>query len=232
MRAGSKARRFHARAIPTHAPEATGSCTVSVLDCDTEVGRYERNMLQFAEQTFEPFESNGSWYALYSRDYTAMRVMSLPDCRDLGGEEANPHGFCPVEFYVPRFKTYLTENDAGSFTEHWAFEAEAEVFNDNMLDVYGRRIKVGPWQSLDIGFVAGCRWGDDVSWKLEVVDLSRVQDGGLPRTPRFGHLQLAGKMGLAEAVRLHRWREIPLRATIFQEQDWDVASGQLIDPYQ
>ena len=52
-------------------------------------------------RTFYPFQLGGRWLALYSRHYTATRLMALPSCADLGGEEPADAGFCPVDFYVP-----------------------------------------------------------------------------------------------------------------------------------
>lgn len=62
------------------------------------VGQYRRN---YGSIPFAPFTVDGYDYALYSMDYTATRMMSLPKCIDLGGENPNAFGFCPVELYVP-----------------------------------------------------------------------------------------------------------------------------------
>jgi len=64
------------------------------------VGSYERNFDSLLD-TFHPFVHKGKTYALYSKDYTATRVMSLPDCTDIGGQVGDNMGFCPMEFYVP-----------------------------------------------------------------------------------------------------------------------------------
>lgn len=73
---------------------------------DKQIGSYTRNYDAFFD-TFHPFQKkdtdgNVKWYALYSRSYTATRLMSLPDCTDLGGEDPAGHGFCPVEYWVPQ----------------------------------------------------------------------------------------------------------------------------------
>ena len=81
----------------------------------TEIGQYQRNLPGFYN-TFYPFVKNGLWYALYSRDYTATRVMSLPSCKDLGGEEPDSGGFCPVDFYVPyEIENVINAGEAGKF---------------------------------------------------------------------------------------------------------------------
>ena len=47
------------------------------------------------------------------------------------------------------------------------------------------------WPVGDFGFVWGGVWGDDSSWKLQYLDLSRVQEGIIVRDERFGYLELA-----------------------------------------
>jgi hypothetical protein len=90
-----QARRFRAKAtpIPSPKPGVMNSSLVAILDGDIEIGSYERNYPSFAETTFEPFELRGEWYALYSPNYTSTRLMKLPECRDIGGEEPHSHGF-------------------------------------------------------------------------------------------------------------------------------------------
>lgn len=70
---------------------------------ERQIGSYERNYSSFFK-TFLPFELGGEWYALYSPRYTATRVMKLPSCEDIGGEEENAYGFCPTAFWVPKLK--------------------------------------------------------------------------------------------------------------------------------
>ena len=43
----------------------------------SKVGEYVRNHAELYD-TFCPFQQHGKWYALYSSDYTATRVMELP----------------------------------------------------------------------------------------------------------------------------------------------------------
>lgn len=126
---------------------------IGVFGGEKKIGEYNRNYSLM--RTFHPFQKDGKWYALYSPRYTATRVMSLPDCTDLGGEEPNGRGFCPVEYYVP-------QNSEGD-------------------DYY----QPGYW-----GFVQGCVWGDDTCWKLQYLDLSRVEEGIVKREERFGYIPL------------------------------------------
>jgi hypothetical protein len=234
MKAGAEARRFRAEAIVTPLREGVwGSSIVKIFDGATEIGQYERNYPSFAAQTFEPFELGGAWYALYSRDYTATRVMSLPECRDLGGEEPNSGGFCPVELYVPRYKLVTMTNRAtGEESQHHYFESYAEGRSGHVVGNGPFDFNYGPWLSLDTGFVAGCVWGDDNSWKLQVIDLTRAAEGIIVRSERFGYLELVDGLKLADAVRLDsflpHWQ---FRLTISRRERRDMATGAVIDPF-
>ena len=74
---------------------------IGVFKNDEQIGEYQRNYGTFYN-TFYPFKCNGVDLALYSSDYTATRLMSLPDCKDIGGEAPNSAGFCPTGYYVPQ----------------------------------------------------------------------------------------------------------------------------------
>ena len=138
----------------------------------TKIGSYTRDYKAFGIQTFYPFLLNGKEYALYSKNYTATRVMSLPNCKDLGGEEPDSIGFCPVEFYVP-----LKEKQDEPY-EHYPF-----------------------------GFVAGCHWGDDSSWKIQYLDLSNVANGIIKREARFGYIELPTGIALENAISINNWSD-------------------------
>jgi hypothetical protein len=47
------------------------------------------------------------------------------------------------------------------------------------------------WPKGEFGFVWGCHWGDDSSWKVQYLDLSQVQQGVIRREERFGYVELA-----------------------------------------
>lgn len=47
------------------------------------------------------------------------------------------------------------------------------------------------WPAGDFGFVWGCYWGDDSSWKVQYLDLSRIEEGMISRDERFGYVELA-----------------------------------------
>lgn len=69
---------------------------------EQQIGEYTRNYGSFY-RTFYPFKKDDKEYALYSPHYTAPRVMELPSCKDIGGEEPHTAGFCPVDFFVPSY---------------------------------------------------------------------------------------------------------------------------------
>lgn len=156
---------------------------VYILDGDgKELGSYDRNYPSFFD-TFCPFMKNGKEYALYSRDYTSTRVMSLPDCEDIGGEERDTFGFCPIEFLVPSCDKF-----------HIPKEFESSM-----------------------GFVAGCGWGDDTSWKVQLLDLSKVEEGIIKRDGnRLGYIELCSNDKLEDAI-----ADIEVYYDE-EEKDWDM----------
>jgi len=148
-------------------------------DSKIQIGEYDRNYSSLFD-SFVPFRQGNREYALYSRDYTATRVMSLPDCKDICGEDPKSSGFCPTGFYVP---SAGCEEDIG--TEY---------------DPDGQ-----------FGFVSGCIWGDDSSWKIQYLDLSKVSDGIITRDERFGYIELCGSSSLKDAIDTEYWeRDSPV----------------------
>jgi hypothetical protein len=85
-------------------------------------------------------------------------------------EEQALGGFCPVGFYVPDWWD-LHDGSLIPGSEYWDANKE--------------------WPNGDFGFVWGCQWGDDSSWKVQYLDLSQIQQGVLRREERFGYLELA-----------------------------------------
>ncbi len=139
---------------------------------EKKVGEYERNY-HTLYNTFFAFKQREQWYALYSPDYTCTRIMTLPDCKDIGGEEPHAHGFCPVEFYVP--------------------------WNDGNLLCIDREA------AGTFGFISGCHWGDDSSWKIQYLDLSRASEGIIVRDDRFGYIEQMANLSLKQSVDLSEY---------------------------
>jgi hypothetical protein len=227
-RAGREARPFYAKSTSHRPKDAWGSSDVRIFDNDQQIGSYKRNHPGWGDSTFEAFELSGRWDALYARDNTSTRIMSLPECKDIGGEEPHSAGFCPVEFFIPRYRILKSTSTDGRQFEHWYFESAAES------NLYGldSSYQAGPWQSLTTGFVAGCLWGDDSSWKLQTIDLSRAAEGIITRSERFGYVEIGVGLPLASAVQLYRSMPYSLRARIIRQEERDIETGALIDPYE
>jgi hypothetical protein len=124
-------------------------------------------------QTFEPFRQGKREFALISRDYTKTAVLDLASGEVIAEEThagSRGYGFCPVGFYVPDWWDVHDGSELPG-SEHWSSDDE--------------------WPTGDFGFVWGCVWGDDSSWKIQYLDLSRVQDGVINRDERFGYIELA-----------------------------------------
>lgn len=134
------------------------------------VCEFERNYSLL--HTFEPFRKNGRDFALVSRDYTKTAVIDLISGRIVAEEqESTPgSGFCPVGFYVPDWWD-LHDGSIIPGSPWWNDDHE--------------------WPREPFGFVWGCHWGDDSSWKVQYLDLSGVADGVIKREERFGYLELA-----------------------------------------
>ena len=202
-----------------------------------KLGEYTRNYHSLA-RTFFPFEKDGKWYALYSTKYTATRVMSLPDCKDLGGEKSDGNGFCPIEFYVPYQTVGFTDTVSSEIHDRHCDRlgflrsrmdairkglpedviterlSKEDVFSDpdfrKEWEETFKRLDTGEDDDREIdpnpniGFVSGCVWGDDTSWKIQVLDLSKVHEGVIKRKESLGYIELPRDKTLEEAlIRFH-----------------------------
>jgi hypothetical protein len=190
---------------------------VSVGDAVT-VCRYERSYAML--QTFEPFRQAGRELALISRDYTKTAVLDLTSGEVIAEEAGEPKGggFCPVGFYVPDWH---------------------DVHNGTVIPGSKRWTADHEWPLGDFGFVWGCLWGDDSSWKVQYLDLSRVQQGIVTRDERFGYVELATtgfsspcldpepaqKPASPSFVRVSKYKGI-VKVTFAVEMGFDLASGE------
>lgn len=132
------------------------------------VGQYKRNYGLL--HTFEPFRQCRREFALISPDYTGTSVMDLATGSVIASEPYSPMGFCPVGYYVPDWWDVHDETVMPG-SEYWNADYE--------------------WPSGEFGFVWGCVWGDDDSWKVQFLDLTEIQSGVIRREERFGYLELA-----------------------------------------
>jgi hypothetical protein len=217
------------------------------------IGEYERNYTSLFN-TFFHFHRNGNDFALYSPDYTATRIMELPACKDLGGEEPHSEGFCPVDYFVP---TYIEQEVVSIITNpDGTTEREVEKIlinnpkEETILDCVRRmpltnfntgetRERVMTYHSLNsrqhqpFGFVAGCVWGDDSTYKIQYLDLSEAEKGIVKRDDRFGYIALPENQSLQEAIDMcdYGWDEKDestsyIRINIMQT--FDLKTGEKI----
>lgn len=176
--------KFDARVVETLSePGKWERIRVGVFQDDRQVGEYERNYSLL--RTFFPFLSGDQWLALYSPHYTCTRIMELPSCRDIGGESPDGVGFCPVEYYVPAFSAHTFKGEAG------VYHLPSDGLEIETIHGYA-----------PFGFISGCHWGDDCSWKVQYLDLSRAAYGIVEREERFGYLELPAGVLLKDAVDL------------------------------
>jgi hypothetical protein len=186
---------YSTRTIPLH--QATGRSELGnrrswdelhVEICDSfgkKIGEYLRTY-HTMYRTFCPFQQGEKEYALYAPTAYVTRVMSLPDCTDIGGEVYKPAAFCPTDYYVPD-----------------AFDGK-------------------------FGFIAGCHWGDDSSWKIRLIDL---RDPANPLfRERFGYVAMPNTdVKLSDIIQIERCDEgveikIQCEMNVFIE-DQEFATG-------
>lgn len=214
-------------------------------DDERQIGEYERNYPSLFD-TFHPFRANDRDLALYSPHYTGTRLLELPSCRDIGGEESSPDGFCPVEFYVPRYVDVEIRVDDGAARRFRKQAPKPEDIAPRTVEVklsateerparveLHHHAPVGPPRHHPFGFVAGCVWGDDSSWKVQYLDLSRAAEGFLRRDDRFGYVELPDGYTLAQAVDLSEYQLDPdddyahrIRLTVVKQ--FDLRDGRAV----
>jgi hypothetical protein len=152
------------------APEYWNTLRINIVnEAGERVAGYDRNYSNMY-RTFEPFRQGSKMFALISSDYTVTSVMDLETGEIVASETPDSGGFCPVGFYVP---DWWDTNDGSIIPgqKYWNEDSEEPKGN--------------------FGFVWGCIWGDDSSWKVQFLDLSQVQKGILVRDERFGYIELA-----------------------------------------
>ena len=164
----------HTEEVLPAEPGVMNSLRVTIYEHDKKIGEYIR-YYPTTFNTFVPFKQRVGdeirEYALFSDNYTCTSVMRLPSCEVIAEEPPHVFGFCPVDYYVPY-------QDPWSIGKDLEFEGIPGTF----------------------GFVAGCIWGDDSSWKIQYLDLSEIEDGKIHRTERFGYIELPDGMSLKQAV--------------------------------
>jgi hypothetical protein len=208
---------------------------------EEQIGEYHRNYLSLLH-TFCPFQSGGLDYALFSPQYHVTRVMALPACKDIGGENPQAEGFCPTDYYVP---SYVEVERSGSATpvperrrinepseqllvDHSEIRTWVNPVTKEAVESCSRSKPLTARLYYPFGFVAGCVWGDDTTWKIQFLDLSEVQRGIVRRDDRFGYIELPDRMRLREAVDMwdYGWDGEFSRIRIAVLKTFDVHTGE------
>lgn len=230
---------------------------------ETKIGEYQRNYHN--KGPFYAFKLGDQWYALYSKEYMYTRVMSLPDCIDLCGEDKSnveyKDHFCPVEYFVPEvcvqdFKPGEWEQDPSPYNPRhdpktWAeskpspmgtYYVWADDKDSNASEEFKQAFKDAKkkcdeehrlWMDrhpfiekyASFGFVAGASWGDDSSWKIQLLDLREVSKGVFKRTEAYGDLELPRNVKLKDAIDTEYIEARDL-------EDWSQATLYIAKPYR
>jgi hypothetical protein len=199
--------RFSTKATTVNSPPGVMSALcVEVLDADGQtVATYDRNYSHLF-RTFEPFRQGERMFALISQDYTATAVLDLTTGKVIATEEPSAWGFCPTGFCVPDWWD-LHSGSVLPGSLHWNADYE--------------------FPRGDFGFVWGCIWGDDSSWKVQYLDLSRIEQGEIRRDDRFGYLELATHPKLDAKEFIHCSCEDGKRSVTFSLlKSFDLDSGK------
>lgn len=183
--------------------------TLDVLFNEEKVGEFERNYGSFGETTFAPFKKNDQWYALCSPNYTAISIMELPSCKIIGGEKSDDFGFCPVEIFVPTYQLDFTHATPKEELSKYPESNHCWLSRDRVEKEYDEEC----WEKdrevfyEDFAFVSGCIWGDDSSWKIEVRNISKANEGIIEDILEWGYHQLPHGLRLKECVELYAFQQ-------------------------
>lgn len=170
-----------------------------------KIANYARNYSNLY-QTFEPFRQGSRMLALISSDYTATSVLDLQSGEVIASETPESDGFCPVGFYVP---DWWDINDGSIVPGEKNWDEDNEEPRGNF------------------GFVWGCIWGDDSSWKVQYLDLSQIQKGVIVREERFGYIELAtnAKLDPKDFISCHYYSgECKVEFSVYSR--FDLGSGK------
>ena len=185
---------------------AWDSTKVSIFRDNILIGEYLRNYPSYASLTFHPFKIEEQWYALYSAHYTAVRVMKLhkDSIEDWCGQAPESNGFCPVEIYVPRYRSVKSSFESdGKINEFETYAVDCDyATEDKFLEDMP---EFDSEQYTDFGFLCGCVWGDDTSWKILYIDLTGVPDRVLNITNKFGYWEMPRSATLKQCVDMSGW---------------------------
>ena len=183
------------------------STKISIYRNDNLIGEYIRNYDSRGFETFYPFQVDNEWYALYSANYTATRVMKLHEnsIEDWCGEDTKSNGFCPAEFYVPRcVHIHQVFELAGVMDGIDVYYADCDYEYTDLKKEFQNPDFV-KFEYCNFGLVGGCVWGDDSSIKIRYIDLSKISDKILNITEKFGYWEMPSDLSLKKCISMDDW---------------------------
>lgn len=176
-----------------HDDGTLNSAKVAVFRNNNLIGEYIRNYDRFAALTFYPFEIDNVWYALYSAEYTKLRVMKLNESsiEDWCGEEV-PF-YTPVEVFIPRY------NQHGNI-----FTTDADTIDDTTF--ISKRLDANFVDAgyCKFGFSCVAVHGSDL-WQINYIDLRDVKNKQLRTMDLFGDWQMPINLTLRQCINMADW---------------------------
>ncbi len=185
---------------------------IHIFDKDqNEIGSFERDYPNYGIRTFEPFRSDGRWYALYSPHYQKTAVMTLPECESWC--EVEDDRFCPTEHFVPRYYVHEFEaNDKMHAFVHTEYDGDDDSCEFTEYHPFG--------------FVSGCVWGDDSSWKIQYLDLSEIAEKRIGKLAKFGYVEISGTLREAVVIDSYKSKDDPHAIQINQLRRYSFEDGK------
>jgi hypothetical protein len=116
-----------------------------------------------------------------------------------------------------RIRAYTEDLKGKSWDHKWVYGPEREFESGFMLHPPKH------------AFVSGCYWGDDSSWKIQYLDVSRIDEGIIKRDERFGYIVLPENLSLKNAIQIEDMDENDGRINISIQLNWDLETGALMD---
>lgn len=190
-------------------------------DSEEQIGSYSRDVDRL-DSTFCYFRKSDKDLALYSPSRELTRLMSLPDCRDIGGEDYvsderremyDEFEYWPREYYVPCYieGEIVEENrpvERCRFNEPGPESLVAHTHELSVVDSETKRRKivkrtwnpVTPLLFYPFGFIAGHFEG--CPWTIQYLDLTEAEKGILRRDDRFGYVAFIRELSLRQAIRM------------------------------
>ena len=166
---------------------------VEVRRGDTLVFEFTRQYPGFALETTRIFSLGGQDILVYSENYETLNFFNLTKREAIALDDESKkqiHGFCPTEILVPKF----------------AIEDDIYICDGGITGEFH-----------DFAFVSGCVWGDDSSWKLNILDMRNLLTGEVNYVnnlrelkPEWLYSEIPPGISLAQCVQLDYWNDLPL----------------------